>query len=249
MLSQSIWWSGLALEAWLLSRGVRGRQAFRYPIFYSYIGFVLLQSILRFSAYRGRPGLYRDVFWITEVLGILIGCVVVFEIYRIALHHYPGTARMARAVLALVFVSALAKALTAVAKDPRWWLGASLLEIERSLRTVQGLAIVALVVVLLFYGIPFGKNLRGILIGYGIFIGVRIISLTLGSPSGIDFWYYAYSAVYPLVLIIWLTHLWSYQPSRQCANARLEQDYQSLATATRRRLQGARGYLARAVRP
>src|SRR5215470_19866059 len=129
MLGQSIWWSGLALEACVLSRGLRGRLVFRYPVFYSYICFVLLQSILRFSAYLGRHELYRDVFWITEVLGILIGCAIVFEIYRIALHDYPGTARMARVVLAFVFVSALAKALTAVAKDPGWWQGASLLEI------------------------------------------------------------------------------------------------------------------------
>ena len=250
MLSQLIWWSSIALEAFVLTRGLRGKLAFRYPVFYAYISFVLLQSLLRFSVREYQRQLYRDVFWTTEVLGVMAGCAVVFEIYRMALLQYPGTARMARSVLTLVFALALAKALAGVGGDSRSWLEASFFEIERSLRAVQAVAIVALLALFVFYAIPFGRNLRGILLGYSLFIVVRVISLKLGSPTQSDFWYYAYSAAYPLVLSLWLAHLWSYQPTPQPhTNIRLEQDYQTVAAATRRRLQGARGYLAKAVRP
>jgi len=152
MLGQAIWWSGIALETLLLIRGFRGRLLARYPVFYGYIGFVLVQSLLRFSVYHWRPQLYVPVYWITQALGVLIGCAVVFEVYRVGLRAYPGTARMARNVLAFVFVMALTKALVDTWNNPHWLWIVSNVDVERALRIVQSFAILALV--LLFLSIP-----------------------------------------------------------------------------------------------
>src|SRR5260370_25346934 len=99
MLGLTIWWSGFALELLLLVRGFEGKLLARYPVFYVYILFVWMQSLLRFSIYHTRPQLYLPVYWITEYSGVLIGCGVVFEIFRVGLAAYPGTARMARNLL------------------------------------------------------------------------------------------------------------------------------------------------------
>jgi len=179
MLVQVIWWSGISLEIFLLVRAFKVRLWARYPAFYTYISFVCLQSLLRFSIFHLRSQLYPPVYWITEWLGVLIGCGVVFEVYRVGLAAYPGTARMARNLLGFVFVMAFAKAVAETWNDPHWWLIATTLDLERLLRTVQCLAILALVVLFLFYAIPFGRNLRGILVGYGLFaasIRTHIIS-------------------------------------------------------------------------
>lgn len=250
MLSQAIWWTSIALESFLLGWGLRAKLVSRYPVFYSYLSLVLLQDLFRLSAYRWNSQIYSRIYWTTEFLSLLIGCAVVFEIYRVGLAAYPGTARMARGVLAFVFALALAKAIGSAWSDPRWWFESSTLEIERALRLVQAVAIVALIALFLFYSISFGKNLRGILLGYGLFIGVRLISLLFVPPDGRDFWFYAYSASYPAALGIWLAHLWSYSESSapEPANGRLESDYQRVAAATRRRLQAARGQLAKVVR-
>src|SRR5437762_13943956 len=93
MLGQAIWWGSITLETLLLVRGLQGKLLARYPVFYVYILFVWLQSLLRFSIYHARPQLYLPVYWITEYSGVLIGCAVVFEIYRVALAAFPGTAR------------------------------------------------------------------------------------------------------------------------------------------------------------
>jgi hypothetical protein len=250
MLSQAIWAVSIALEVLLLGRGLQAKLAFRYPAFYSYISFVLVQDLLRFIAYRWNSQVYSYTYWTTEFLSVLIACAVVFEIYRAGLAVYPGTARMARNALAFVFVLALVKGLAAAANDPRWWLEAGTLEIERTLRTVQAIAIVALVSLFLLYSIPFRTNLRGILLGYGSFVGLRVVCLTFVPAAGEDFWFYAYSASYPAVLGIWLAHLWSCNevPDSAPATGRLENDYQRIAAATRRRLLAARGQLAKAVR-
>jgi hypothetical protein len=249
MLSQSIWWGSITLEVLLLVRGSWEKLAFRYPVFYTYISFVLAQDILLFAVYRNRQ-INPAVYWTAEFLSLIVGCVVVFEIYRVGLAPYPGVARMTRSVLAFGFAFALAKAIASAWSDPRWWLEASTLEIERALRTVQALAIVAFVALFLFYSISFGKNLRGILLGYGFFIGLRVTCLAFVSPAGRGFWFYAYSASYLVVLSIWLAHLWSYRemPDSGPPTGRLENDYQRVAAATRRRLQAARGQLVKAGR-
>lgn len=250
MLGQAIWWSSIAIEILLLLRGLRGKLAFRYPLFYCYLSFVLFQDLLSFAVYRWYPQLYRNVYWFTEFLAVMLGCGVVFEIYRVGLSAFPGTARMARNALALVFALAIAIGVAQAWTDPRWWMEAATTDIEGALRAVEALAIAALAALFLFYSIPFGRNLRGILLGYGLFVGMRVISLTFVSNGRRDFWYYAYSGSYFVALVIWSGHLWSYCASPQPkAVSQIEQDYQTLAAATHRRLQDARGYLARAVRP
>jgi hypothetical protein len=248
---QLIWWGGIALEAILLIRGLQGKLLARYPVFYAYILFVWLQSLLRFSIYHARPQLYLPVYWITEYSGVLIGCAVVFEIYRVGLAAYPGTARMARNLLAFVFVMAFTKALVEMWNYPHWWSVTTTIEFERALRTVQSLAIIALVALFLLYAIPFGRNLRGILLGYGLFVGISVIQLTFVTNTASSFnrfWAHVSPGSYLMVLGLWSLHLWSYAPNPEPKRAvRLEEQYQRIATATGQRLREGRAYLAKVV--
>jgi hypothetical protein len=251
MLSQLILWSSIALEILLLIRGLQTRLAFRYPFFFGYVSFVLIcEDFLSVVTRHGNRQVYAYTYWVTEFVGVLIGCAVVFEIYREGLAQYPGTARMARNFLGLIFLLAIGKGLVAAVDDPGWWLAANILEIERILRTVQALAIGALVAVSLLYSIRFGRNLRGILFGYGLFVSVLAVCLSFVRLGQHDFWYYAQSASYMAALAAWLSHLWSHSPSAavEGAGSQLEIDYLRAAAATRRRFQAARGQLAKAVR-
>jgi hypothetical protein len=247
-LSQLILWSSIALELALLVAGLCNRLAGRFPFFFGYIAFVLSQDLVSVFAFHWSRPVYTVVYWVTEFSGLALGSLVVFEIYKVSLAAYPGTARMARNALAFVFVTALAKGLAqAIASPLSWQTEATALEIERALRAVQTAAILALVALFLLYSIPFGRNLRGILMGYGVFIAERVICLAFISQQTRDFWYYAYSASYVTALSLWLAHLWSYQPIPQ-PKASLDLEYQRIAAGTRRRLQETRGYLRKAVR-
>jgi len=255
MLGQSIWLVMAAVEAALelvlLVRGVRGNWALRYRIFYGYIFFVLSQSLLRSMLYRSNPHLYPYIYWLTEFLALLIGCAVTFEIYRVGLSAYPGTARMARSLLAIVFVLAATKALVDASNDPRWWPIATSTDLALALRTVQACSIGALVVLFLIYRVPFGRNLRGIVLGYGLFLVLSVIQFAFISVQGarfIAFWSSVQSFAYLLVLGIWAAHLWSYEEVPEPkATVRLELEYQRVAAATRQRLREARGYVGKVV--
>lgn len=253
MLGQAIWWACMAVEVLLLARGLFAKLLRQYPAFYAYLLLVWMQSLLRFSVYHTRPQLYGKVFWITEWFGVLAGCAVVFEIYRVGLRAYPGTARLARNLLAFVLLLAFAKATIETGNNPLWWSTASTFELELALRVVQALALLALVALFLFYAIPFGRNLRGILLGYGLFLGESVVFFSFASrnwESFRAFWSHIHPGFYSVVLLVWAWHLWSYVPNPEPKTAiRLEEQYQRMAATTSRRLQDARGYLAKAVRP
>ncbi|MEQ1353725.1 MAG: hypothetical protein ABLT11_06890, partial [Candidatus Acidiferrum sp.] len=221
----SLWWGGIALELLLLIRAVRTKLRLAYPIFYFYILFVLTQSFVRLAVHPWDT-LYSYVYWGTEFIGVIIGCGIVYEIYRVGLAAFPGTARMARLLLTVLFVMALAKALVDVSSDPRWWAEATTVDIERAMRTVQAAAILALAALFLVYNISFGRNLKGILLGYGLFIGVSVVWFTFLPPEGYQnghFWAYLGPISYDLALCLWAVYLWSPQAQPvPVSNVRLE---------------------------
>jgi hypothetical protein len=248
MLSQVILWISVVLESLLLFRGFRQRLTSRYPAFYCYIAFVLFQDPACYFVDRWMHPLYTQVYWTAEFLCVLLSCGIIFEIYRVGLAAYPGTARMARVVLGLVFGIALVKALIS---DPRLWMEAPATNVESTLRTVQGVAIVAMVALFLFYSIPLGKNLRGIVMGYGLFVCWSVICLTFASLTSGKVHVllaYLYPASYLLFLSICLRYLWSYQADKSAKPADpANRGYGRVADATLRRLQDARGYLGKTV--
>ncbi len=102
------------------------------------------------------------------------------------------------------------------------------------------------------YSIPFGRNLRGVLLGYGLFISESVIWLTFASSGGnrfLDIWFYLHPASYFVVLGVWAVHLWSHAPNPKPKRAvHLEEQYQGIAVATSQRLREGRAYLAKVVR-
>jgi len=104
MISLSIWLVSIALELLLVVRGVQQKLIHRFPFFYTYISFVLAADLLFFAIrLPAKSPLYLYLYWCSEFLSLVLGCLVFFELYRVALNPYPGTARMARALLAVLF--------------------------------------------------------------------------------------------------------------------------------------------------
>ena len=234
-------------------RAVRGRLFAAYPVFYAYFSYIFVQSFAGFYLYRFHPGLYTNFYWYTQFFSVALGYGVIWEIFRQALKHYPGTARVARSVLAIIFFLVLLKVLSGALSSSVWSLARTTAELERSLRVVQAALLVTIVGLLAYYTIPAGRNLQGMIVGYGFFIGASVISLTLRSYFGASFqpvWQYLPAMTYYVALIIWCSTLWSYQPNPQPeSDVGIERDYELLAARTTNALMQARAHLVKAVRP
>ena len=244
MLTLIILWGGVALELVLLVRAIQTGLVRRFPLFYSYLTFVLLESFLAWNLYRRAPDLYASVYWGLQWVALFLGSLVIFEIYRVALKSYPGTARIARNLLFFVFAMTFAKVLVNHSFGSIYWPATTTAELERNLRVVQGFAILAIAVVLLVYSIPRNRNLNGILIGYGLFVANSIVQLSLLSHLGAWFQklaWYTQPFSYLVVLGIWTVALWSAAPEPVSPRAApdLATDHPSLVAQAEQDLQRA----------
>src|SRR5271166_5385989 len=145
MLSMVLWWVAISLEALLLIRGLQEKLVGQFPVFYSYIFFVFIEEFMRYGVYRWHPNYYFQVYWATQFLSLAMGSAVIFEIYRVGLRSFPGTARMTRHLLLIVFGAIFAKALANPSRGLFSWLAQTCAKLEMNLRIVQALAIVTLV--------------------------------------------------------------------------------------------------------
>jgi hypothetical protein len=253
MFGLVMWVSGLVLEGLLFARALTGSFVRKYALFYSYVGWVLTLSSVRLVIYLAEPKYYRPFYWFTEPLSVLIGCAVLWEIYRQALGRYPGAGRMARNLLLFFLLMVFSKVLVNAWNGHGWWQDWMTAELERNMRTVQAILLIALVLVLAHYAIPLGRNLKGMILGYAFFISTSVINLTSRIFLGGSFqkwWQYLQPIFYLAVLSVWCLTLWSYQAAPlPRTEPKIEGDYQLLAARTRERLLLIRAYLRRATRP
>lgn len=254
MLTLAIWWTTNLLEAALLGRAVQQRLIKAYPVFYTYLAYVLFESLSRLYMYAQHRVAYGDFYWTTQIVSVLLGYAVVWETYRQVLSGYPGAFRMARKVLLLIFMAVISKILVNILAGHDWTLARTMAEQERDFRAVQACLIAAVAGLMSYYRIPIGRNVRGIIIGYGLFLGTSILNLTLRSHFGEAFqvwWQYLQPAAYLVVLLTWCVTLWSFQPNPEPEpelDSRLEQDYQTLVDRTRQQFRQVRAHVGRAVR-
>jgi hypothetical protein len=252
MFSTTLWLTALVLESFLLLRAFQGNFLKRYPLFYLYLGYVLVCDGSLMLVYYLRPKLYAYAYWSGEFLSVVLGCGVVWEVYRVALSRYPGAARMARNVLPFFFIFATSRIVVKAWNSPNWIPGRTTLETELLLRIVQTALLAGMVALIAYYAIPVGRDLKGIIYGFSVLVGTSVTHLSLRGHLGDRFqviWQYTQSMSYILVLLVWCATLWSSATAPEPETpTRLELDYQALAFATKRQLRAAHSYLFKAPR-
>jgi hypothetical protein len=252
MLTQVLWWTCNALIALLLVRAVSRRLFARYLAFYFYLSLVLSVSVLRFYLYTFEHQIYAPFYWYSEFLSIAMGYGIIWEIYERTLTGYPGSLQMARWLVGGVFVIILGKALLNGLTGPAWGSAKNVLELERDFKLVQAILLLLIFGVLTYYLIPIGRNLRGMIVGYGFYVGTGLISMTVASMFGdgtYAWWRYIPPATYLCTLLFWSASLWSYHPNPvPTREVLIEHDYVLLSTRTAQAVSRARAEILRGVR-
>lgn len=252
MASLVIWMVGMALELAILLRSFRSRLLRKYPVFFAYLAFVFASELSRFVVYRERSSLYPLWWWSTELAGAALGYWLIMDVAEKALARSGGARRFTRYVMMVVLAASVFITSLKWIAEARWSLVPTSLEVEQNLRIAEVIILVALISIAVYYGVPIGRNLRGIILGYGLFVGVTVIDNSLRMFIGGSF-RAAFSAiqanVYIVALVIWTITLWSFSPVPLSETPpRLETDYQKFATMTREVVLAMRSYLGRSGR-
>jgi len=243
LFSRLIWWLGPCLQALILFRGFRCRTLLKYPYFNAYVASGCLGTVFLFVYYVWTRdlGLYLKAYWIIQFCTLLIGCGIVLEIFRHILGPYPGADKFATIVVLATFGVIFCFALTYQFFVPEWATSkGSAPEIERNVRTVQAIFLFVILAVISYYRIPIGKNLKGMITGYGLYIVSSLFTLAVAAYAGPRFnstWNVIQPFSFDLSIAIWVVALWSYHPSpAPDPNVPLGRDYDAFAAKTRRAL-------------
>ena len=209
-----IWVAGSALEGTILARGIQTRMFAKYPFFYFHTLALCIVQIPSFAAYEWYPSAYAKVYWYIQFLTMVTGCGVIAEIIRHVLAH-PGMATIRRTAWALIcaMIFGFLAAYFLTMHKPRSGINGT---IERDFRTSQALLLFGILLVILHYGLPVGRNIRGMFVGYGLYITCSLMTLALMLYGGISS-HSAWNLAQPLSCIaelgIWAITLWTYNPN------------------------------------
>jgi hypothetical protein len=242
-------WVGIALEALLLARGYQTKLFKKYPYFYSYNACVFLAAVLFLV-----PEISAKGYWVAQFITLFLGCGIVLEIFRHVLGAYPGAMRLAKGVASVVFALTTGVALLYslwVAPDS---LTVTTYELERDLRVVQAILILAILSVIAHYGIQLERQMKGMILGYDLYVGTSLVSLALRAYSETRFfsaWLVVQPSSFDISLIVWVVALWVPVAVFQMrpASPNLEADYEAVVARTRHALLFMRSYLGKAARP
>ena len=239
MLSLIIWQAAILLEALLLFRGFRAKLFSRYPNFYIYVLALFLSDGLLYLVYLFKPAAYQKWAWYSGFLILFLGCGILVEIFRHVLSHYAGVEKFARVGGFAVLAGVLCFGILYPIFGPTSGSAAHVLyvRLQRDFLLVQAILLFGLLQLISYYGIFMGRNLKGMIFGYGQCVGTTLVTLALHSYLGVRF--EAASILiqqmsYLAALAIWLVALWSY-----CADPRPEatiggeEDYEVLVAKTR----------------
>jgi hypothetical protein len=246
-----LFWIGNILQFAILWRGVRTSTLRKYSYFYAYVLSVLSSFALTIIYLINRPS-YNRWYWPIQFVTLFFGCGVVIEIFRHVLSPYPGAEKLAKAAAFTAFGAVFCLAIIFAVLHLNPTSSAAAIELERNVRAVQAVLLFAILAVILSYRVPIGRNILGMIVGYGIYIAVSLISRSIEAFAGGWLrlvWLYVQPLSFEASLAIWLMALWSYHPNpAPDPSIQIEADYEMLASRTRRALQATRSYLGGAFR-
>ena len=144
-----------------------------------------------------------------------------------------------RRLVLLAFLFTFSKVFFTAAAGADGWTPALTFLLERDIRFVQIAAIVILLGIVLAYRIAIGRNLKGIIFGYGFYLGAVVTNLTFLGAFGERVQAAAsriQASSYLATLAIWTVALWSYERVRVAAVAAEPRSYSAICQETREQL-------------
>jgi hypothetical protein len=219
---------GLFVEGLLLWRLLKRRQWSRYPYFSAFIAYDFLRTIFLLEAVHYQNRSFAVVYWRTEVVSLLFRFVVIWEVVR-AVFSRDSTLHklMWKVVAALMMI--LLPSILALSWDQAL-LGHYLYRylspaFEQYLSLVQAVLLLAPAAVARYYGIALGRNLRGLVFGFGAYLSLcaaNFASLQTWSRF-FPFWRFLSVLTYIGMIVVWTWAFWNYAPSARLAAAGQEE--------------------------
>jgi hypothetical protein len=211
---------GLTFEALLLWRLFRHRQLKRYAYLSSFLLFELIRSPALVTVYYFNREWYSRAYWNTEGVGLAVFFAILWEVAR---HLFPSGSPLRRLAWQAVLLSEtiLIPSLLMLA----WGWSASNFDrypvlkiwplVEQYFTLAVSLLLLVIAGVARYYGVSFGRNMRGLIAGFGVYLCLYAANFAALQtvPRFHVFWQFISSVSYSAMVACWLWAFWKFAPS------------------------------------
>jgi hypothetical protein len=205
----------MVLEAALLLRARRAGFLSQFPLFYSYITYVLASSILLLPLYFLKPQLYLTIYWFSYLVTLLAEFAVLLEVADHIFKPYPAIRRLGQLLTAVVCMALFSVYIIPALMQHRS-SSIAFLELEKRTSLTKAVLIIVLLAAARLYHLPIDRNISGMLLGFATYLALVTANTALAETLGRGVYGDAYGLVEPLGyflgLGIWIFALWSYEP-------------------------------------
>ena len=227
ILTFAISGAAVALELAVLLLLARNNIWREYPFFAVYTIWLLMgNSVLIITDLCFRP-VYATTYWYIDSLDIVFRLLVLWEVFRQVFPKGSALNRSLSKGLGYVALGLLAIACAtfwiyqndvSLPSDFAERVRAVHLALDRSFGIVQALMIFATLVVARYYGLKFGRNVRGIALGFGAWASISTADNALVAMTNVasflrSFFAYMRPLSFVVMLVVWVWALWVYEPN------------------------------------
>ncbi|HEV2235013.1 MAG TPA: hypothetical protein VGV68_16615 [Terriglobia bacterium] len=188
----------------------------KYPIFYSYIFFVMVTDGVSYAIYLLYPHYYASVFWFCFIAWLVAEFAVLAEASDHIFKPYPPIRRLGRLLTVCICVIFFVVYVAPPLLQPQSSRAAMLELVKRSSLTKAVLILVLLGAARL-YRLPLGKNVSGLMLGFATYLAFNIANMALDQKYGGAGYAGIFAIVGPVsfvvALAIWNVALWRFDPA------------------------------------
>jgi hypothetical protein len=208
----------ILLEGLLLWRLSKHRLWICYPHLTVFVVFDFLSNIVLFPIYRYKPDWFAEVYWRIASISLFLRFLVNWEFFRGVFPrrstlHDIGWKMLLTVELAAVPAFALVSWRQA-SSLPYLYLHSSPI-VEQYFCLAQTAFLLTPAIVAWYYRIPLGRNLRGLCLGFGIYLLMRTVNFaSLQAFRGfLTYWRLLTPTMFIAMIAVWLWAFWEFAPS------------------------------------
>lgn len=187
-LGYMFWILGPALQLVVCVEMVRRGMRREFPFFFSYLAFHLASTVALFVVYRWAFDQYFYAYWTANVMRVLLGFAVLYELFSNALKPYQALRDLGKMLFVwagiIMLLVAVLLAVNTSAPNEISRVVAAVLSLERSVRLMQ----CGMLLFLLLFGAKLSLSWRhqtfGIALGIGAYAATDLLLVSLRSSLG-----------------------------------------------------------------
>ncbi len=206
----SFW--GPVLQFVLAGVLVYRRSWLTFPFFTFYAIFNLAHTLVALGL-RTNPKTYFYVYWIGEAISIILGFLVLYEVFKSIFNQHSALRKIATLIFTISLVVLASVALfILIHAGPRLTgnLSRSVIVLEEATRTIEVGLLAVLFMCAGAFGLHWRQSVFGIALGLGIFVSVELIAVTMrsqASPAANNEFAIVRILAYMTSLIVWGTYI------------------------------------------